>query len=741
MEKILTEELLKQIKLINYDRGKTILENNKVIVSEQSTWSKTEEGKSTIKFLTDLGHDRFILQNAKSANNAYNLAAVSAMRKLTEKLVTINYSQTDPFFRVTVLNKKPSGGVQKFSSFDFNMIEKLKSNIDNAEKQYNVNLDTFTRSEIGTNRTISGTFILEDFYFNYGQILNTVKDLNSSDNYLFPDGVYNFFTQFFGGDNVNTIKNSIELQNVTNRPKLNPGEGWKQISFTSRVTNETQWKPIIESLHIILPAASFVLNVFGGPPGMVVGAGLETIDAALYQFYDEDPYMAGLSLIFALVPLGELAQIPGFKQVTKEGVEEGLEKLLWKQVRKEPLNESEELFLKNVTNNPKLLQEFNTAVVNASLRKVLVSNPKGYTDVLTWMVQKGILSYEKYSTIINLIFSTAAYDYWAYKNLGKCSASFKFSDLLQLLPKTEGISASNLIRQIELQPFTNTKETCERIIQIKLLKEKEKLIKEYQKSFQKMAQGVIPALIKNKDIMSTSLSSSFQFEVGLIQSILYQCGFTKKDVLIKVKGGKFIFNDAKRVKKVIISNVTGKIFETITNTDKNTFYSKPLKDGVYILLIYTNNSDKPISKKFTIIKQFSESYNFTSESEKLNWGYYDEKTKKSVEDFQKYFNLEVDGVVGPSTLLKMLDLVKNQKCGLLKNHSGVELTSDTEDLINDEIIKKYSESIKDIKPPKFDENNISPEQQKKIDEIINRNLKIKNFTEFEEVSNKIESEL
>lgn len=741
MEKLLTEELLKQIKLINYDRGKTILENNKVIVSEQSAWSKTEEGKSTIKFLTDLGHDRFILQNAKSANNAYNLAAVSAMRKLTEKLVTINYSQTDPFFRVTVLNKKPSGGVQKFSSFDFNMVEKLKSNINNAEKQYNVNLDTFTRSEIGSNRTISGTFILEDFYFNYGQILNTVKDLNSSDNYLFPDGVYNFFTQFFGGDNVNTIKNSIELQNVTNRPKLNPGEGWKQISFTSRVTNETQWKPIIESLHVILPVASFVLNVFGGPPGMVVGAGLETIDAALYQFYDEDPYMAGLSLIFALVPLGELAQIPGFKQVTKEGVEEGLEKLLWKQVRKEPLNESEELFLKNVTNNPKLLQEFNTAVVNASLRKVLVSNPKGYTDVLTWMVQKGILSYEKYSTIINLIFSTAAYDYWAYKNLGKCSASFKFSDLLQLLPKTEGISASNLIRQIELQPFTNTKETCERIIQIKLLKEKEKLIKEYQKSFQKMAQGVIPVLIKNKDIMSTSLSNSFQFEVGLIQSILYQCGFTKKDVLIKVKGGKFIFNDAKRVKKVIISNVTGKIFETITNTDKNTFYSKPLKDGVYILLIYTNNSDKPITKKFTIIKQFSESYNFTSESEKLNWGYYDEKTKKSVEDFQKYFNLEVDGVVGPSTLLKMLDLVKNQKCGLLKNHSGVELTSDTEDLINDEIIKKYNESIKDIKPPKFDENNISPEQQKKIDEIINRNLKIKNFTEFEEVANKIESEL
>ena len=83
MEKLLTEELLKQIKLINYDRAKTILENNKTLVTEQSDWSKTVDGKNTIKFLTDLGHDKFILQDATSANNAYNLAAVSAMRKLT----------------------------------------------------------------------------------------------------------------------------------------------------------------------------------------------------------------------------------------------------------------------------------------------------------------------------------------------------------------------------------------------------------------------------------------------------------------------------------------------------------------------------------------------------------------------------------------------------------------------------------------------------------------------------------
>ena len=66
----------------------------------------------------------------------------------------------------------------------------------------------------------------------------------------------------------------------------------------------------------------------------------------------------------------------------------------------------------------------------------------------------------------------------------------------------------------------------------------------------------------------------FQFEVGVIQSILYQCGFTKKDILIQFKDGKFIFNSASRVNKVIITSAQGRIFETITNDGKNKFYEE-----------------------------------------------------------------------------------------------------------------------------------------------------------------------
>jgi len=737
-EILLSESLIKQLQLINYDRSKTLLENKKTVIVEQSSWSKTEEGKQVIKFLTDLGHDRFVLQNATSANNAYNLAAVSAIRKLTEKLVEINYNQTDPFFRVTVLNTKPAGGVQKFKSFDSNMIDKLNKNIELSEKDISVDFKNFTTTDLSSNRTIGGTFILEDFYFNYGRILNSVKDLNIPNNYLFPDGVYNFFTQYFGGDNLNTIKSNLQIQNLSNRPKLNSGDGWKQISFTSRVTNETQWKPIVESLHTILPLASLVLNIFGGPPGMVIGGALETIDAGLYEFYDEDPYMAGLSLIFALVPFTELAQIPGFKQVTKEGVEEGLERLLWKKVGGEALTEDEELFLKELAKNKKVQAEFTQAVINTSMRKILVENPKGYIDLLTWFVGKGYLSFGKFSTIIYLILGTTAWDYYASKYIGKCSATFKFSDIMALVPS--GNELLSVIKSIELQPFTQTKEGCEALLQRQLAKRKAKLLQEWKRNYQKAAIGTLRSLKNKKQVIDSSISNSFQFEVGVIQSILYQCGFTKKDIMLTVKNNKLNFNLANRVKKVVVSTSVGKIVETINNTGNETFYSKPLKNGVYIVLIYTEDNEKPLTRKIILDGSTSGPYNFSSEGQKFNWGYYDEYTKKCIDSFQKYFNLSVDGQVGQSTLTKLIEVVKGEKCGILQNKSGIEFTEKNENLVNDETISSFmSETEAELKNIKFDPENITPEQQKQIDDVMNKYLMVDEQNQAE-VVNKIESE-
>jgi hypothetical protein len=743
-EILLSESLIKQIQLINYDRSKTLLENKKTVIVEQSSWSKTSEGKQVIKFLTDLGHDKFVLQNATSSNNAYNLAAVSAMRKLTEKLLEINYNQTDPYFKVSVLNTKPAGGVQKFSSFDSNLIDKLKKVIDNAEtigtpSGWDGNTNYSQRRNI--NRTIGSTFILEDFYFNYGKIFNAVKGLNIPNNYLFPDGVYNFFTQYFGGDNVNTIKSSIETQNVTSRPKIQDGDYGPQLVNAERVTNETDWKPIVESLHIILPVTSLVLNLFGGPPGMVVGAALETIDAGLYQFYDEDPYMAGLSLIFALVPLTEIAQIPGFKEVTKQGIEEGLERLLWKQVRKEAISKEEEIFLKETVKSKKVQAEFSQAIVNASLRKVLTENPKGYIDILTWFVEKGMLSFEKFSSIILLILGTAAWDYYASKYIGKCSATFKFSDLLQLIPSESTIP--NVIKSIEIQPFTQTKEGCEQLIQRQLAKEKKKLLEEWKRNYQKASIGTLRGLKNKKQIFNTSTPDIFLFEVGVIQSILHQCGFTKKDIILSVKNNKLNFNLANRVKKVVVSTSVGKIVETINNSGNDTFYSKPLKNGVYIVLIYTENNEKPLTKKIIIDGGNSGPYNFSSEGQKFNWGYYDEYTKKCIESFQKYFNLSIDGQVGQDTLTKLIEVVKGEKCGVLKNQSGIEFTKDNQDLINGELINTFLKNaiIEINEKTKFDPENLTPEQQQNLDDLINRSLKISNYKQLEDTLYKVEGEL
>ena len=52
------------------------------------------------------------------------------------------------------------------------MVQKLKNNIELSEKSYSVDYVNFKRSEISANRTIGGTFILDDFYFNYGKIFS-----------------------------------------------------------------------------------------------------------------------------------------------------------------------------------------------------------------------------------------------------------------------------------------------------------------------------------------------------------------------------------------------------------------------------------------------------------------------------------------------------------------------------------------------------------------------------------------
>ena len=699
---------------------------------EKIQWTKTEEGKGVIKFLIDLGHDRFILQGATSANNAYNLAAVSAIRKLTEKLTGIN-GVDESFFRVTVLNKKPAGGVQKFSAFDDNLIEKLNNNIKYAEKNYTTNTANFTTIEIGSDRTVGSTFMLEDFYFNYGVIFNTVKELDIYNNYLFPDGVYNFFTQFFGGDNVSTLMRNIETQNLNNRPMVKRGDGWTQISYTSRVTNETEWAPIVEALHIILPAASFVLNVFGGPPGMVVGAGLEVIDAGLYEFYDEDHYMAGLSLIFAFIPLGELSHVPGFKEMTKKVIaREALEAILWKQVRKQALTQEEELFVKSILKDKKMVQETYQAIINTSLRKLAQKSPESYLKTMWWLHSRGIIGYSKYATMVNLVLGTAAYDYWAYHYLGKCSASFKFSDLVKLIPETRETSPQNLIRQIEIQPFTSTEEACEAVVQIRLAKEREKLLKELTKNYQKMVSAVLRGLISNKLVLSVELSNTFEIEVAMIQTILSQCGFPS-----------FVPNQ-KKVEKNI---------QTGTKYTKEQCMRVNMSMDVYKLSQHPEcnqyiNPDKKVSKETeTLLKSkalntYNTYYYGKTMPTKFDWGFYDIKTKKAVEEFQNYHNLNGDGVVGPATLAKLFSIVSNQKCGLLLNHSGMDLTQVNEDLLNAEIIQRYFDSLvlDPAPPPKFDPENLTPEEQEKLDNATRKYLNFSSQKDIDDTMKQIEKE-
>jgi hypothetical protein len=73
----------------------------------------------------------------------------------------------------------------------------------------------------------------------------------------------------------------------------------------------------------------------------------------------------------------------------------------------------------------------------------------------------------------------------------------------------------------------------------------------------------------------------------------------------------------------------------------------------------------------------------------FNWGYYNEDTKKAVEEFQRKNNLSVDGEVGVNTAKKLIEKVNT--LGSVSGYgSGIEKLTEKEIL---EILKKVEDQI------------------------------------------------
>ena len=159
--------------------------------------------------------------------------------------------------------------------------------------------------ENAQDRTMGNTFVLSDFYYNWGKIVEDYnktfnKNPNANKSYLFPNGWFNFLNFWFNDDKWSNIKNEID-KGLKDPLQCSGGK----IKTYGRSTSEDK-KMIISTLHVALPLLSMLATMALTPAaGYLVGYGaqvlIEMTDAAIY-LHEGDEYSAGLAALFALVP-------------------------------------------------------------------------------------------------------------------------------------------------------------------------------------------------------------------------------------------------------------------------------------------------------------------------------------------------------------------------------------------------------------------------------------------------------
>lgn len=791
MKDNLNEEILRQLSLIKFDRGKTISENNIQFISEQE-WCKSKEAAGVKSVLFSQGFFKIPKSywtwgcpGYKAPIDAYNDAALSAMRYLTNLLFNqIQYTTLDPFFKVNVISNK-AAGEWKFNKFDQNLIDTLKQQL--------YSQDDMGRMDESRSRNIYNTFVLQDFYFNFPKVKNDLS--------LFEDSnPWGFINNFFGTSpgnvgsqiNIPNAVNSIQSVNAYKQPKLNTGsksgDVVRKVDDQFKASNETNFDPYVSLYHNFSPILSLILSIYGGIPGMVVGSALEQIDAALYEFYDEDPYMAGFALAMSFIPYGELTNFPGFKQMVKiYGSERkalnGFGKKLIGQ-SDVPFSQAEKEFLKSSSNAKIIGRQLKKATAKI-LNKAVKNKGSKFVLNLVADMARGLGWNNRIMRTFYMIWGvTYSYDWWAYHNLGECSATFNFDELTSLIGirtsklknnlSSESVVENHILKlknelilQLNPQPFTSSPEECKKIAEIKLYEEYQKLLRDSKNMFKATLLVTFENIFEKKQTISLKNGKNYQVEVEMLQLVLLQCvGLPKmgidykvennygtdnslknapqtlKNLITKTKGktdtysgSKITLQNVSNVKKIEILGNLGvmtsysKVLDTIYPKMKNTVTSKKIMSGTGFK-IKTEYLDGTIKTSEVIsVNPYTETvtgflFSKGQSKEGLNWGYFDELTKIMVEVYQGQNNLPQTGVVNSQTISSVINTIKNDSCGQIKNVSNVTVDKETQQI---NLMKQSIFNLIDTWETSNDEpDELTPQQQKDSIDIINKYIDFEN---------------
>ena len=510
-------------------------------------------------------------------------------------------------------------------------------------------------------------------------------------------------------------------------------------------------KDLAEGFHSWAPWVGMALQIFGGLPGMVIGSTLDFIDGLIYLNYDEDPYMATVSFIFALVPLPAIRGELGAAKVTQQEAKTFLKGILEKLKNKIPLTMKEELFLKGLLKNKEIMKEVGLQLLSKVAQQAAKEyGPRGVMRFLRYFHKLGYRMITGRAVFINLFGAQFLFDLYVSENWDnpKCRGSFQFSELVGTiiaLFKEEGGPENwnpNNLRQWFLnswlidfaQPFTMSKNQCMKLEAYKVaIKMNELQKKSKTNPYQVYTKDVLES-IKNSGTVYESNKYKDNYRFLIIQNLLLNLQEKGKLKLVKTitqnnkpidvkldsnKSKMFDFitiKNAKSIKKIIIAEVTGKIIHQQNYSKQEKIeISYPKTKSITILNIETKDGKKYNEKIFPgFVRTYGTQNNFKVESPiEFVRSKFDDNMKFGLIAYQKFYGLDDTGKLDQQTINKMLNQVNNKYIWPFENLNNIPNTKELTDKYIVSLVKEAQKTepsppsnIGTHEPPSINERKI-----------------------------------
>lgn len=620
MEKELNEELLRQLLLMKFNVGKTLLEQ-KVIPSDRlgqgGDFKPLEQSKSYRE-----GIKQFNSQSPqRQADVIYNA--------IQGEIDTAGTNEEQILWALNLVNNKNYpillNKVKKIKGFDTGY-QVFKDNGDSytIKTEFSSVIEWIQQNEFGSGEI--GHDENRKWLNRYVSILSKFGDYSEN-----MWGSFNYFDD------------DTRTSNLDGGDSIGVYEG-PEITLT-------------QALHVLLPLGSIVIGVVFPPTWIALGAAslLELGDAALYLTVDKDPYAAGLSAIFAFIPFAQLKFLPEVYKLGKTGIQ----KLLQKVILKEGGYIDEEIkALKEIKENYERLSKMSKINMAQKLTLLTLRSLKTAKDFLKWvtkLIDKGLLNPNSLGQTGLLIGGS----FYTWDKIAAVNGICNPSPLSRLSQSDWKILKGIGYAGTYIQPSSTP---CDLIELQKSLEEHNNL---------NIITTILQKEVDGGTVFNQNYNDVYSLPVSLIQEVLKAGGFDKNlpKPMWSFNNKKLSVKNGSMIKKIRVFTVAGTLKKEYNNTDKKsnfTFDINGLSDAVYVVNFLNYDGTSDISKLFYLTGNQWKSFSQSSNVGAMKEGYYDKRTELAVSEYQKKKGLSVDGLAGKDTIKSIISDYKSAKYGLNK---------------------------------------------------------------------------